>query len=262
MVLAGARANEARRAREVLWHDLECGAYRADLPLWRELAEQARQGAAGARILDVGAGTGRVTLELARAGHHVTALDLDPDLLGALSERDGGARVETVCADARTFELARQDFALCLAPMQTVQLLGGAAERIDFLRRARAHLRPGGLLACAIATELEPFDCVDGGPGPSPETARVDGTLYVSRAVRVQLGRRTVRIERERSVLAADRAAGGGERSRERNVVELERLSASQLHREGRQAGLSAAGTRTIAATEEHVGSVAVVFSA
>jgi hypothetical protein len=90
----------------------------------------------------------------------------------------------------------------------------------------------------------------------------VDGTLYVSRAVRVQLGRRTVRIERERSVLAADRAAGGGERSRERNVVELERLSASQLHREGRQAGLSAAGTRTIAATEEHVGSVAVVFSA
>lgn len=262
MVLAGAGPNEARRAREVLWHDLECGAYRADLPLWRELAEEARQGAGGARILDVGAGTGRVTLELARAGHHVTALDLDPDLLGALSERADGALVETVCADARAFGLARQDFALCLAPMQTVQLLGGAAGRIAFLRRARAHLRPGGLLACAIVTELETFDCVDGGPGPSPETARVDGTLYVSRAVRVQLGRRTVQIERERSVLPADPAAVDGERLRERNVVELERLGASQLRREGRQAGLSAAGTRTIAATEEHVGSVAVMFSA
>ena len=29
------------RLREVVWHDLECGSYRADLPLWRELARSA-----------------------------------------------------------------------------------------------------------------------------------------------------------------------------------------------------------------------------
>ena len=54
-----------------IWHDIECGAYTADLPLWEELA-------AGGTVLDVGAGTGRVALRLARAGCAVTALDRDP----------------------------------------------------------------------------------------------------------------------------------------------------------------------------------------
>ncbi|MDQ6751787.1 MAG: hypothetical protein M3Z33_13685, partial [Actinomycetota bacterium] len=67
---------------DVRWHDLECGAYSADLPLWLELAA-----GAGGPVLDVGAGTGRVALELARAGHVVTALDSDAGLLCALRGR-------------------------------------------------------------------------------------------------------------------------------------------------------------------------------
>ncbi len=54
--------------RAVVWHDLECGGYSADLPLWRELAARCAV-SAGARVLDLGAGTGRVSLDLARAGH-------------------------------------------------------------------------------------------------------------------------------------------------------------------------------------------------
>ena len=48
---------------DVLWHDLECGGYDLDLPLWRELADRE-----GSPVLDVGAGTGRVALDLARRG--------------------------------------------------------------------------------------------------------------------------------------------------------------------------------------------------
>ena len=44
--------------REVVWHDLECGAYRADLPLWRELAERCSLGPGPRPHLDVGAGAG------------------------------------------------------------------------------------------------------------------------------------------------------------------------------------------------------------
>ena len=47
---------------KVMWHDVECGSYVADLPLWRRLAAEA-----GGPVLDVGAGTGRVALDLARA---------------------------------------------------------------------------------------------------------------------------------------------------------------------------------------------------
>ncbi len=67
---------------DALWHDLECGAYDEDLPLWRALA-----GGAGGPVLDVGAGTRRVSLDLAAGGFAVVALDADPSLPEALEHR-------------------------------------------------------------------------------------------------------------------------------------------------------------------------------
>jgi SAM-dependent methyltransferase len=244
----------------VVWHDLECGAYRADLPLWRELAEIARQEDSLARILDIGAGSGRVSLDLARAGHRVTALDLDNELLAALRERKGELPVEVIEADARHFELPLHDYALCLVPMQTIQLLGGEDGRSAFLRCAHAHLRSGGLLACAIVTELEPFDAELEGRGPSPELTQIGDELYSSRALSVRLQRRSIRIERERSVASGE--ALTDPRVRERSVIELDRVSSSILRREGTRAGFSDAGIRTVACTEEHVGSTVVMLRA
>lgn len=254
-------------ADAVIWHDLECGAYTADLALWRELAEKAcaevapAPGSGLGRVLDVGAGTGRVALALARSGHRVTAVDLDAELLEALRARAAGLEIETVCADARLFELDRRDFALCLAPMQTLQLLGGAAGRLGFMGQARAHLAPGGMLACAIVTEIDPFDCDAGDLGPSPEAARIAGATYISRATRVLLDSRVVRIERERGVVPRGRSTAR-EPAWEHDVVELDRVSVAQLEHEGHEAGLTAAGTRVIAATDEHTASVVVLFHA
>jgi SAM-dependent methyltransferase len=265
---ARARGPAVSQASTVIWHDLECGSYAADLPLWRELAAgagvvaEARAAPARPHVLDIGAGSGRVALDLARHGHRVTALDLDAELLGALRDRAAGMDLEIVCADARKFALERRDFALCIVPMQTIQLLGGAAGRLELLRRARVHLAPGGVLACAIVTELDPFDCYAGDLGPSPEIAHVGEASYVSRATRVQVGRRVVRIERERMVLAPARAGAAARPTRERDVVELDRVSVAQLQREGRDAGLLTADTRLIAATEEHTASTAVIFHA
>jgi SAM-dependent methyltransferase len=250
----------------VIWHDLECGTYRADLPVWRDLAEHY-----GDPILDVGAGTGRVTLDLARAGHRVTALDLHPDLLGALAERAGDLPVESVCADARSFDLDRHDFALCLVPMQTLQLLGGATERIEFLRCASTHLRPGGLLACAIVTELDPFDTTDGSPGPAPETARVDGHLYVSQAIGVRVPDRHIVIERLRRIIPGGEPGPSDEHlgdamavasADERDVIELAHISTPELEREASQVGLHPEPAREIAPTDEHVGSAVVMLRA
>ena len=79
----------------------------------------------------------------------MTALDLDRELLSALRERAAErAWMLRPCAPTHApSSSSRRDFDLCLVPMQTIQLLGGPIERVAFLRRARAHLRDGGLLA-------------------------------------------------------------------------------------------------------------------
>jgi SAM-dependent methyltransferase len=247
--------------REVIWHDLECGGYRADLCLWRELATaQASQGKT-ATVLDVGAGTGRVALDLAGVGHHVTALDRSPRLLATLSDRarEAGLEITTALADARRFELSHRLFDLCLVPMQTLQLLRGESERRALFAAARTHLRPGGLLAFAIVTDVDPFDSRTGGLGPSPERATIAGSTYLSRAVQVQALERFIRIERERLVIPA---SGEGRAPAEIDVIELERLDELELWSEGRAEDLLAEPTVTIPETDEHSGSEVVILRA
>ena len=156
------------RKLDVLWHDLECGSYREDLALWHTLA-----GVTGGPVLDVGAGTGRVSLDLAARGVAVVALDAEPSLLAALERRAAGLPVETVVADAREFALGRR-FPLILVPMQTLQLFGGAYGRAAILRRALEHLEPGGLLAAAVADALDCFDADHEVP-PPPDASEIDG---------------------------------------------------------------------------------------
>jgi SAM-dependent methyltransferase len=254
----------AGNAAEVVWHDLECGYYRADLPLWRELAARHP-----GPILDIGAGTGRVALELARAGHSVTALEREPALLQALRARPGAHAVQTVCADARSFQLPEHHFALCVVPMQTIQLLGGAPDRARFLARARATLRKGGLLACAVLARVEPFACAAKDAGPAPETVLIDGLRYTSRPTRVAVNGQSVVIERERSVRALGELSHRehhGSRSIEppieHCVIELARLSARSLQREASAVGLRAEPPREVAPTEDHVGSTVVMLRA
>ena len=155
-----------------------------------------------------------------------------------------GLEIETVCADARSFDLERRDFALCIVPMQTVQLLGGAAGRVAFLRAAREHLREGATIACAILTDVEPFDCAQGSAGPAAERAHVDGRLFLSRAVRVSELADGVEIERERRVIDERPGTRGGaaQPPPERNVIKLDRVDAARAGARGARGRPARAG--------------------
>jgi SAM-dependent methyltransferase len=233
---------------DVLWHDLECGGYDLDLPLWRELADRE-----GSPVLDVGAGTGRVALDLARRGHEVVAVDRDPVLLDALADRGAGLAVSTAAVDARAFDLGRR-FPLVIVPMQTLQLLGGREGRARFLARVREHLAPGGLLAVALADALESFDEEHDQP-PPPDLREVGGVVYASRPVRVRdLGDRAA-IDRVRQIVAID-----GTLTTVDNVVELDRLEPDELEEEAVGFGLRAEPHRRIPQTLEYVGSTVVML--
>jgi SAM-dependent methyltransferase len=231
----------------VVWHDVECGRYSADLSLWHELA--ARE---PGPILDVGAGTGRVALDLARTGHDVTALDREPELLDALTARAAGLRVPTVVADASEFALDRR-FGLVIVPMQTVQLLPG---RAGFLAAAHRHLLPRGLIAMAISTELEDFGDLDGDL-PGPDVATLGDWRFASQPTAVRVVGGATRIERIRRAYSPD-----GGVTEEEDVIELANLTAAELEAEGRAAGFTPEPARAIPPTDEHVGSEVVLLRA
>lgn len=100
----------------------------------------------GSRLLDVGAGSGALSVVAARAGADVTAIDIDPAAVGATI---ANAAANDVAVDASTAPLAsltgRWD--VVVANISASSLLDLA----DDLRRARA---PGGVLVVSgILTE-------------------------------------------------------------------------------------------------------------
>jgi SAM-dependent methyltransferase len=230
----------------VIWHDVECASYGADLPLWEELVA-----AGDGAVLDLGCGTGRVALHLARRGHEVIGLDRDATLLAALRERAGELAVGTVHADARDFALDRP-VALALAPMQTLQLLEGPEDRLACLRRVAAALAPGGRFAAAILEEMPP---PDDSPPPLPDVREIDGWVYSSLAVEAAVGPDEIVIHRLRQIVSP-----AGELDEEPNRVRIETFSATQLEREAATAGLTPVERHRIGATDIHVGSTVVVL--
>jgi len=231
---------------DVIWHDLECGGYGADLGLWEGLA-----GEAPGPILELGCGTGRVALHLARRGHEVVGLDSSAELVGALEGRAEALPVTACVGDARGFELER-DFGLLLAPMQLLQLLADADERQGCLGCIVAHLSPGGLAAFAIVEEMP--EAVDGA-APLPDAREVDGWVYSSLPVDAVVDDRVIRVRRLRQVVSP-----AGELSEERDEVVLQRLDAGMLEEEAEAVGLRPAGRRAVPPTPEHVGSTVVLL--
>jgi SAM-dependent methyltransferase len=111
-----------------------------------------RRLAPGARILELGCGTGRITLPLARAGFRVTALDGEPAMLRGLAERlaraprSVAARVTPVAGDLRELAVSGR-FALVIAGFNVLEHLYTRVELDACLRRVRALLTPDGAFA-------------------------------------------------------------------------------------------------------------------
>jgi SAM-dependent methyltransferase len=105
-------------------------------------------------ILEVGAATGRYTLELARRGYAVTAADLSPVLIQKCRENlvaEGlGSRVRLVVADARDpSQVAEKGFDAVLLMGPLYHLIAEADRKLA-LKEAIDRLRPGGLLFSAF----------------------------------------------------------------------------------------------------------------
>jgi predicted RNA methylase len=233
----------------VIWHDVENGGYEADLELWRELAA-----AANGPILDLGAGTGRVALDLAAAGHDVTAVDSDPDLLDALAARARarGLTIDCLRADARELK-STATFALAIAPMQFVQIVGGAPGRAALLAAVAACLDPGATFAAAIA-DLDDAVAAEDAPPPVPDVGQHGDWIYSSLPLDVRPEPGGVAVEWLRQ-----RVSPAGELTEERHTQLLDAVTPEALEREAERAGLQPVARRSVPETEAYIGSMVVV---
>jgi SAM-dependent methyltransferase len=239
----------------VIWHDTECGSYDGDLRLWEELA--ARH---GDPILELGSGTGRVALHLARRGHHVVAVERDAELAHELGRRAASTGVDVEIVRAAAEELAlEQRFRLVLAPMQLIQLVGGPASRRAVFAACAACMRPGAVLAAAIVNGLprEALPPDDPDDAPLPDLREVDSWVYASTPLGVDVVGDAIVVTRQRQVVAPD-----GRIAEHRHVDRLALADARQLEAEAEGAGLRAGARAEIAPTESHVGSTVLMLEA
>ncbi|MEU8301499.1 class I SAM-dependent methyltransferase [Micromonospora sp. NPDC048909] len=108
----------------------------------------------GSRILDAGAGTGRVGAALAARGHTVVGVDADPALVEAARADHPGPR--WLVGDLAELDLSAHGEA---EPFDAAVLAGNvlafvaAGTEPEVLRRIAAHLRPDGVLAVGFGTD-------------------------------------------------------------------------------------------------------------
>jgi len=126
-------------------YDLDvAGMARDDLSFYERYARRA-----GRLVLELGCGTGRVTIPLAAAGFQVTGVDISPSMLGILREKldkldsDTTQRIHPVRASMADFALDER-FDLVIIPFRAFQALSDFTDAQRCLSAVRRHLSPGG----------------------------------------------------------------------------------------------------------------------
>lgn len=107
----------------------------------------------GLRSLELGVGSGRVALHLARRGFEVVGVDSAQAMLERLRARldpETAPRLHLVHADMRAFDLAPQRFGLIYCAAGTFQHLLTHDDQLAALACVRRHLAPDGRFVCAL----------------------------------------------------------------------------------------------------------------
>lgn len=93
------------------------------------------------RVLDVGAGTGRLSLSMAKIGAQVTALDISEQMLKILKNKD--KKITTIVGDAEALPFPNNTFDIVTAAFLIVHL----KDPLAFFDEAYRVLQDGGILA-------------------------------------------------------------------------------------------------------------------
>jgi SAM-dependent methyltransferase len=125
-------------------YDLENRDFAPQGPFYLGLARRAAGPA-----LELGCGTGRITIPIAQQGIPISGLDAVPGMLAAARAKAAGLPIEWIEADVRSFQIPAQ-FSLIFGTTGIFQHMLERADQEALLERVRAHLAPGGYFAFDI----------------------------------------------------------------------------------------------------------------
>jgi SAM-dependent methyltransferase len=122
-----------------------------DVPFYLRLARQSAD--AGHAVLDLGCGTGRVTLPIAREGIETVGLDNAPAMLDVARRKAAAEALDVpwIEADMRDFQIDRS-FGLIIIPYRSFLHLLTGEDQMSCLASVREHLVPGGRFALNFFT--------------------------------------------------------------------------------------------------------------
>jgi SAM-dependent methyltransferase len=170
---------------------------------------------AGGSVLEVGCGTGRILLPIARAGLTIDGLDASPQMLERCAENlraESNAvrrRVTLHEGDARSFDLGRR-FDFIIAPFRVMQHLTTTDAQLAFLGSVGRHLAPGGRLAFDVFNpHFANLALADGKEREdTPDTPLTDGRAF-RRAFRVSRVRWIDQVSEVELIYYVSGTAGG-----------------------------------------------------
>ena len=126
---------------------------RRDVPFWRRTLT-----AESGRTLELGCGTGRLLMPLARAGVTMVGIDRSPDMLTRAHERRRrllrARRPGLVRGDIRSLPFASSSFGAVMAPYGLFQSLLRESDLAMLLGDVRRVLRKGGLFGIDLVPDL------------------------------------------------------------------------------------------------------------
>ncbi len=135
--------------------DLICDKQKEDVHFWLEMAE-----IYGGPILELGAGTGRITHHLLEKGFQVTALDKAPKFLKVLRSRYGHyPNLDIVQDDMQKFT-RENAYKFCFIPYSSFQYLLTLEDQIQTLRNIHKSLQTGGILGIDLCPDTT-FGLID-----------------------------------------------------------------------------------------------------
>jgi ubiquinone/menaquinone biosynthesis C-methylase UbiE len=124
--------------------------YRDDLSFYTQLASDY-----GSSVLELGAGTARVSTALAKAGNKVIGVELSEAMvkrgLENIARENLTDQVRLIQGDMRRLELS-QRFPVVMAPFNTLMHAYSLQDQDATLATVKRHLEPGGVFACDVYT--------------------------------------------------------------------------------------------------------------